>query len=168
MYYGRSRDNVSSDAITSFTMTLLRFKENMVEISENRGTVDSLICLQARDKDTGSNGKVRYEITAGNNENLFGINFNTGALSSLSLDFESSEEHSLTIRASDHGVPPRSSETTVKVIVKDTNDPPRFKANNVTGIATFYFVFNELFNIINKVLHFDFRLTRNIAVFVTI
>ena len=137
MYYGRSRDNVSSDAIIPFTMTSLRFKENVIEITENRGTVNSLLCLQARDRDAGPNGKVRYEITAGNNKNLFGINFNTGALSSLSLDFESSKEHSLTIRASDHGVPLRYSETTVKVIVKDTNDPPKFKTDNITGIATF-------------------------------
>ena len=129
---------MKADAITPFTMTSLRFKENVIsEITENRGTVNSLLCLQARDRDAGPNGKVRYEITAGNNKNLFGINFNTGALSSLSLDFESSKEHSLTIRASDHGVPLRYSETTVKVIVKDTNDPPKFKTDNITGIATF-------------------------------
>ena len=96
--------------------------------------MSNLLCLLARDRDTGANGKVMYEIVAGNDQNLFTINAHSGTLSSDSLNFEDRKGHTLIIRATDQGVPPRSHQTTVKILVTDVNDPPKFSADDIKGI----------------------------------
>ena len=92
-----------------------------------------MLCLVAKDEDYGNNEKVEYSIVSGNDENLFHIDGTSGTLSSEPLNFESKRVHELIIKATDHGVPPRSSFTTVKVLVKNVNDPPKFESNEITG-----------------------------------
>ena len=106
-------------------------KMHQVEIAENRGNIKSLLCLVAKDKDYGDNAKVNYEIISGN-KTLFYVDPTLGILSSESLNFEDARVHNLRIKATDHGDPPRSSVTTVEVLVKNVNDPPKFESNEIT------------------------------------
>jgi protocadherin Fat 4 len=93
----------------------------------------------AKDEDDGNNAKVNYNIVSGN-KSLFHVDLMSGTLSSESLNFEDTREdtraHVLRIKATDHGNPPRSSFTTVKVLVKDVNDPPKFESNEITGTVS--------------------------------
>ena len=91
-----------------------------------------MLCVIARDKDVGNNAKVSYDIVTGN-KSLFSINVTSGTLSSKSLNFEDRRVHVLKVRATDHGDPPRSSFTTVEVLVKNVNDPPQFESKKITG-----------------------------------
>ena len=106
-------------------------KMYQVEITENRGNIKSLLCLVAKDKDYGDNAKVNYEIISGN-KTLFYVHPTLGILSSESLNFEDARGHDLRIKATDHGDPSRSSVTTVEVLVKNVNDPPKFGSNEIT------------------------------------
>ena len=92
-----------------------------------------MLCLVAKDKDYGDNAKVNYKIISGNNT-LFDVDPQLGILSSESLNFEDARVHDLRIKATDHGNPPRSSITTVEVLVKNVNDPPKFESSEITGI----------------------------------
>ena len=103
-----------------------------MEITENRGKVKNLLCLVARDKDRGKNAEVNYVIVSGN-KTLFHINDTSGTLSSESLNFEDTMKHVLRIRATDHGDLPRSSFTTVEVLVKNVNDAPTFESEEIAG-----------------------------------
>lgn len=94
-----------------------------------------MLCLIARDKDYGNNAKIKYDIVSGNKD-LFYIDDVTGTLSIESLNFEDSREHKLTVRATDHGNPPRFSHSNVEVLVKNINDPPKFESNEVTGMLS--------------------------------
>ena len=91
-----------------------------------------MLCLVAKDKDHGDNGKVKYSIMSGD-ESLFHIDQQSGTLSSESLNFEDTGVHVLRIKATDHGTPPRSSFTTVEVLVRNMNDPPKFESSEITG-----------------------------------
>lgn len=92
-----------------------------------------MLCLVARDEDYDNNGKVEYSIVSGNNDTLFHIDGTSGTLSSESLNFEDKRVHKLIIKATDHGVTPRSSFATVEILVKNLNDPPTFESNEITG-----------------------------------
>ena len=90
----------------------------------------------AKDEDSGDNAKVNYMIVSGNTT-LFHVHPTSGVLSSESLNFEESKNHvfTMTVMATDRGHPPRSSIATVKVLVKNVNDPPKFESDTITGTA---------------------------------
>ncbi|CAB4016043.1 protocadherin Fat 3 [Paramuricea clavata] len=120
---------INVDDVNDHDPVFLR-KNYQVEITENRGMVKNLLCLVARDKDRGKNAEVNYVIVSGN-KTLFHINDTSGTLSSESLNFEDTRKHVLRIRATDHGDPPRSSFTTVEVLVKNVNDAPTFESEEI-------------------------------------
>ena len=101
---------------------------------ENQGFTANLLCLAASDRDTGVNGDVSYAIVSGNEAGLFSIDSNKGIVSSKSLDYEKEQIHRLTVRASDHGDPCRSTDTTVRVLVRDANDAPQLSKDAYEGI----------------------------------
>ncbi|XP_034242059.1 cadherin-related tumor suppressor-like [Thrips palmi] len=94
--------------------------------------------LAASDQDLGANGLVSYSITEGDGEGKFGV-FPDGFLYVRSaLDREDRDYYALTVTASDHGQPARSSVVPVVIHVVDENDnAPEF--NN----ATFNLVLRE-------------------------
>jgi len=54
-----------------------------------------------------------------------------------SLDRETKSLYSLNISASDHGIPPRVTFTTLSILIEDLNDnPPRFDKSTYTGHVT--------------------------------
>ena len=83
---------------------------------------DRFFALTASDEDHGLNGFVSYNITNGNDDEKFGI-FPDGYLYVRSaLDREARDYFALTIIATDHGIPPRSSTVLVVIHILDEND----------------------------------------------
>ncbi|XP_052121154.1 fat-like cadherin-related tumor suppressor homolog isoform X3 [Frankliniella occidentalis] len=105
------------------------------EVAENSPAGKWVAEVRARDRDV-TPGKLTYRITAGNPENFFVINPDTGVVTTTErrLDRENQPEHNLEITVSDHGNPPLSSTTRLFVAVQDVNDnAPEFE-------QTFYHV----------------------------
>ena len=99
----------------------------MVCVTEHTdGPGTSVITVLAMDIDSGNNSEVRYSITAGNIENVFTLNEETGEIvvsPGVDLDREILPSFSLTVQARDLGDPAaRSTTTTVNICVNDIND----------------------------------------------
>lgn len=108
------------------------FESSTVRISvpENVETGTPLYAAHARDRDSGSNGVIRYKIAnAASNGGLFEVDTKTGHLTlKRHLDYEIAQRHSLIITATDTGIPPLSANLTILVEVQDVNDnPPVFE-----------------------------------------
>ncbi|KAL1139773.1 hypothetical protein AAG570_006750 [Ranatra chinensis] len=89
---------------------------------ESTAVNDRFFALAASDADLGANGLISYTITEGNSEGKFGV-FPDGYMYVKStLDREDRDYYSLTVTASDHGKPPRSSVVPVVIHVIDEND----------------------------------------------
>ncbi|XP_017772974.1 PREDICTED: protein dachsous [Nicrophorus vespilloides] len=119
--YGHTQVNIEIEDVNDNTP---EFESNMVRISvpENVEIGTTLYEAQARDKDSGKNGIVRYKIV-GMSGGLFEIDPKSGHLKlSRRLDYETTRCHKLTITASDTGVPSLSANLSVTVEVQDVND----------------------------------------------
>ncbi|XP_049833037.1 protocadherin-like wing polarity protein stan isoform X1 [Schistocerca gregaria] len=101
-----------------------------VQVPENiNWTVNPVIAtIKAVDADQGNNAAVRYAIIGGNTQNQFSIDSLSGEVSLMKpLDYETTRNYRLVIRAQDGGSPSRSNTTQLLVNVKDVNDnAPRF------------------------------------------
>ncbi|CAE1305854.1 DCHS1_2 [Acanthosepion pharaonis] len=85
----------------------------------------------AYDADENENGKVTYRIEAGNTDQKFAIDPDTGKLSCEPLDREKVPFYNLTLVAEDAGNPQRTGRTHVMVTVLDLNDnQPVFEQSN--------------------------------------
>ncbi|XP_053098808.1 protocadherin beta-1-like [Hemicordylus capensis] len=88
--------------------------------------------VHAADLDTEQNAKVTYSLLPGKvgdgpASSYISINSETGYLYVLrSLDYEEIKEFQATVRASDSGSPPLSSEVNVRVLIVDENDNAPF------------------------------------------
>lgn len=134
------------------------FESTTVRISvpENVELGTPLYAANARDKDSGKSGIVRYRLTAidggsnrdgssttstssssstivsgSTNPNLFTIDSQSGHLTLLRhLDYESAQRHTLIVTATDMGEPSLQANLTILVEVQDVNDnPPVFEQN---------------------------------------
>ncbi|KAJ1216343.1 hypothetical protein NDU88_003946, partial [Pleurodeles waltl] len=77
----------------------------------------------AKDPDEGTNGEVAYHIISGNENRTFSLDAATGLLTlSSRLDHEAEKYYSLTVVASDNGVPSLSSIQSFTINVFDVND----------------------------------------------
>ncbi|XP_023854145.1 protocadherin-23 [Salvelinus sp. IW2-2015] len=87
------------------------------------------------DDDVGESGQVTYCLVSGNKEGFFTLEEKTGLLYLASpLDYELQTSHSLTIQASDQGLPSLSSIQTLMLEVGDVNDqPPLFQQDVYTA-----------------------------------
>uniref|UniRef100_A0A8C8BUY8 Protocadherin Fat 1-like n=1 Tax=Oncorhynchus tshawytscha TaxID=74940 RepID=A0A8C8BUY8_ONCTS len=92
--------------------------------------------VMAEDADGPAYNHVRYSIVAGNQGSPFTIDPIRGEVKvARQLDRETTSGYTLTVLASDNGVPARSSSTTVNVDVSDVNDnPPLFSPANYSLI----------------------------------
>ena len=76
------------------------------DIPENVPISSSVVTVKATDLDSGSNGEVWYEITAGNEVGSYNMNMSTGVLTTNSLiDREVTQKYILTVKAEDRGFP---------------------------------------------------------------
>ncbi|XP_056372827.1 protocadherin Fat 2 [Hyla sarda] len=91
-----------------------------------------VIQLLALDQDSGKNQEVSYHIIGNDTEGtheFFHINPKTGEITTTQeLDYETTRQFQLKVRATDHGVPTLYSDVLVIVNVTDVNDnPPKFR-----------------------------------------
>uniref|UniRef100_A0A8C1GP78 FAT atypical cadherin 3b n=1 Tax=Cyprinus carpio TaxID=7962 RepID=A0A8C1GP78_CYPCA len=100
-------------------------------VMENSPKDVSVVRIQAQDPDvTASDSRLMYRITAGNPQNFFSIDSNTGLITTTSrkLDREQQAEHFLEVTVMDGGGIFRQSTVWVIVHVQDENDnTPEFK-----------------------------------------
>ncbi|XP_051871067.1 protocadherin Fat 1-like isoform X1 [Pristis pectinata] len=98
------------------------------EVSEDAPVGELLLKVTASDKDGPLNNLIHYSIINGDPNQHFTINSKNGEiLLSQHLDREEISSYSLVVRATDNGIPPLFSDTTVNLQVTDVNDnPPTF------------------------------------------
>lgn len=96
--------------------------EFQLHVAENMPGSTSIWQLVAYDGDEGLNGQVYYNITGGNDGNVFSIDRTTGIIRSLALDREAVSSYYVEITVTDLGVPPLSNVTYLNVTVDDAND----------------------------------------------
>ncbi|XP_066480600.1 uncharacterized protein [Tiliqua scincoides] len=110
------------------------FQKSHYEMRLRENNIPGLLIgsVQAVDQDTEQNAKVTYSLLPGKSGHVFissylSINSETGNLYVLrSLDYEEIKEFQATVRASDGGSPPLSSEVIVRVLIVDENDNAPF------------------------------------------
>lgn len=108
------------------------FESNTVRIAvpENVDVGVPIYSAQALDRDSGSNGVLRYKIVnQATGGALFEIDPRHGHLTlTRHLDYEMTQRHTIVVSATDTGNPPLSANLTVFVDVQDFNDnPPVFE-----------------------------------------
>ncbi|PAA46968.1 hypothetical protein BOX15_Mlig000184g4 [Macrostomum lignano] len=93
--------------------------------------------IAATDADSGDNGRLAYQIRAGDPDGMFSLDSASGRFyARRRLDRETQELYSLTVTAADHGRPPFTATTTVRVTVLDQNDcSPQFDRPDYSFIA---------------------------------
>ncbi|KAK4886122.1 hypothetical protein RN001_002393 [Aquatica leii] len=132
--YGHTQVNIEVEDVND---NAPEFESNTVRISvpENAEIGTPIYAANARDKDAGVNGVIRYKLS--NNalkSGLFAVDPKLGYLTIVrNLDYETVQRHNLVITASDTGIPPLSANLTVLVEVQDVNDnPPVFERAEYT------------------------------------
>ena len=98
-------------------------REIVVNIKENTAVGSSIITVHANDSDIGMNALVRYSLAVGN-KTVFAINNSSGEVTVLVLlDYEEDpHQFNLTVQAEDSGTLPLSSNLSIIVNIRDTND----------------------------------------------
>ncbi|XP_064099968.1 fat-like cadherin-related tumor suppressor homolog isoform X2 [Macrobrachium nipponense] len=103
-------------------------------VSEEAPPNTPVVVVAASDTDQGINGKVLFRIVAGNEDENFHINPQTGLISTAEwLDHESTAYYSLTVAAVDQASNARRKQSSAKVIIRvsDANDnAPQFNTPN--------------------------------------
>uniref|UniRef100_A0A2K5KZU2 Cadherin EGF LAG seven-pass G-type receptor 2 n=1 Tax=Cercocebus atys TaxID=9531 RepID=A0A2K5KZU2_CERAT len=99
-------------------------KRYVVQVREDVTPGAPVLRVTASDRDKGSNALVHYSIMSGNARGQFYLDAQTGALDVVSpLDYETTKEYTLRVRAQDGGRPPLSNVSgLVTVQVLDIND----------------------------------------------
>ncbi|XP_015270777.1 PREDICTED: protocadherin Fat 2 [Gekko japonicus] len=113
-------------------------------VSEGGPAQTPIVQVFATDRDSGRNRLISYHILEDSSDatKFFNVDASTGQITtSQALDYEANHEFHFKVRATDHGMPPLSSEALVIVSVLDINDnPPKFSQlqyeANVSEIAT--------------------------------
>lgn len=106
-----------------------------ITVKENVEGGNEIGKLLARDPDKGKNARLIYSIINYENKDSdrrFTIDLNTGVLRiTTTLDRENIDQHVLTVKAEDAGVPKLSVLARVVVVVQDVNDhSPRFSSQS--------------------------------------
>ena len=108
-----------------------------VRISERTPVGKGVMRVVTADLDSGENQKRFYEIVGDVSvfSGVFAIASNTGVLSIIKrLDYETEKRFDVTVRVTDRGQPPLSSETLIKVFVTDVNDnAPKFQKSQYSA-----------------------------------
>lgn len=101
-------------------------------VNEDAAVGASVVDVDATDDDSGTNGQIRYTITAGNQERAFTIDENSGLITlSGTLNFEATQSYSLVVAAQDFGSPSLSSTVFIIITVANQNDnPPVFRPSS--------------------------------------
>ncbi|KAM3624462.1 uncharacterized protein V6R79_023812 [Siganus canaliculatus] len=101
-------------------------KEYQGKVFANQTEGMELLQVQADDQDEGTNGKVKYSIEYGNDDNYFSIQGDTGAIAlakTIPMEENKTLEFILIIKATDGGVISRSSSVQVKIYAPGDSKP---------------------------------------------
>jgi protocadherin Fat 4 len=99
--------------------------EDVIHVREDQDLAKPFASILAKDKDTGLNGKVLYELQGYVAKASFQIDQNSGELSlRQTLDREKLETGhiNITVEAKDRGQPPKRNQQHIQIIVDDAND----------------------------------------------
>lgn len=97
--------------------------EYQVNVAESLAVNSQFLQVNAIDLDTGNNARLTYRVKEEALADVFGIFPNSGSLYlKKSLDREMRDRYTLTVVATDNGLPPGSAAATVNVFVNDAND----------------------------------------------
>ena len=97
--------------------------EYQANVPESLAVNSQFLQVNAVDMDTGNNARLTYRVQEDELSDLFGIFPNSGSLYlKKSLDREMRDRYSLTVVATDNGLPPGSAAVSVHVFVIDAND----------------------------------------------
>ncbi|KAM5230037.1 protocadherin-23 [Hipposideros larvatus] len=94
-----------------------------VSVAEGQFYNAHIIQVFATDLDKGLNGLIEYSIVSGNQGEAFQIDALSGVITANGvLDYELTNAYSLTVQATDKGIPRLSGTSVVKIQVADVND----------------------------------------------
>lgn len=99
--------------------------EDVIHVREDQDLAKPFASIVARDKDTGLNGKVLYDLQGHVAKMFFQIDQDSGELSlRQTLDREETKtgDINITVEAKDHGQPPRRNQQYIQIFVVDVND----------------------------------------------
>ena len=92
-------------------------------LQSSSSTPRAVATLTTTDKDSGNNNEVTYEILAGNGNKRFSIDPQSGEITTQGpIDRENQTFYDLVVKATDSGIPPKSSLSHVFVNIIDVND----------------------------------------------
>ncbi|PFX22302.1 Protocadherin Fat 4 [Stylophora pistillata] len=95
----------------------------VLSISETKAVGDEVVKVEAKDKDTGTNGQVSYHIESSTPPGFFGIGRNNGSIFVIKpLDYEVHKTFLLSVVATDGGKIARTDTQTVRITLIDLND----------------------------------------------
>ncbi|XP_033106017.1 protocadherin-9-like isoform X2 [Anneissia japonica] len=107
------------------------------EIQENKAAQTLIGRVTATDEDVGVNGELRYTLS-GSSDNFI-INSSTGKIySKRPFDHEEKKMYRLTVVVSDAGIPAKTNQVIVEIIIKDINDNAPFIAFPTPNNDTFF------------------------------
>ncbi|CAI8026953.1 Cadherin EGF LAG seven-pass G-type receptor 3 [Geodia barretti] len=94
-------------------------------VQEDAPPLTPLIVLEAFDEDSGANAEISFALDPLGDNKFFIVDPQTGLLSlspNTSLDYEIQQTYEFIAIATDSGIPPLSSNTTVTIAIEDVND----------------------------------------------
>ncbi|XP_035670182.1 protocadherin Fat 4-like, partial [Branchiostoma floridae] len=100
------------------------YTTNVTEDTSGGGLI---LQITATDEDEGSNSNITYSIRSGNSDEVFYIDSRTGEIflqTNKSLDYETTPEYRLSVKAQDGGESPRSDVADVTISVIGVNESP--------------------------------------------
>ena len=112
--------------------------EIRVDVLETLGVGEVITIVTATDDDIGNNAVISYAITAGNVDQTFHIDSNSGKIFlQVALDYEARHQYVLNVTAFDLGSPKLSSTVGIVINVRDFNDnapvfPPSSLVRQIT------------------------------------
>ncbi|GFR61021.1 protocadherin Fat, partial [Elysia marginata] len=86
-------------------------------VSRQAAAGTAVVAVSASDNDSGASGELIHRIIAGNTNGYFLIDRSTGAITTASQVLNAADSYSLTVEASDLGVPSKSTNVTVNIAV---------------------------------------------------
>ncbi|XP_052778540.1 protocadherin-like wing polarity protein stan [Mya arenaria] len=103
-----------------------------VAIDESTAVGGAVITVAATDADTGADGDLTFSISLGNSAGKFAIDPTTAAISVAgSLDYETTTQYLLTVKATDGGSTAQTGSATITVNINDISDEaPTCSANS--------------------------------------
>ncbi|XP_062873349.1 protocadherin Fat 3a isoform X1 [Trichomycterus rosablanca] len=112
-----------NDHAPQFTMAMYDGR-----VYESAALGSAVVAVTALDKDKGQNAQISYSIESGNTGSTFRVDPVLGIVSvARELELSTMGHYVLTVRGVDHGSPPLSSTTVVRIAVTlSDNSPPRF------------------------------------------